>query len=166
METESNQLVQLLKQKKLTLALAESMTAGLASYYLSEVNGTSEVFLGGIVCYNSNVKQDLLCVDADLIKKYSAESQEVTDELAKKLATLIKADVFAAITGLAGPGGSESEEKPVGTVFISVLFQNEIAAYRKHFKGTPSEIKKKGVSYLFRCVLEVLGRDGLGRFGE
>lgn len=149
-------LIRRLAEKKLTVAFAESVTCGLASHQLNITPGTSEVFMGGIVCYNKKVKTNLLKVDPSLIEKYTAESQEVTDALAKNLPKLIDADIYVAITGLDADGGSESPSKPVGTVFFSLNHKGNLAGRQKHFKGSPMEIKKAAVEEAYRFILEEL----------
>jgi PncC family amidohydrolase len=149
-------LIKTLIEKKLTVAFAESVTCGLASHQLNITTGTSKVFMGSIVCYNEKVKIDLLNVKPSLIKKYTAESQEVTDALVKNLPQLIAADIFVAITGLDADGGSESPEKPVGTVFFSYLHKGKIVRRRKIFKGTPMAIKKNACEEVYNLILEEL----------
>src|ERR1044071_6066744 len=97
-------LVKMMQEKKLKLALAESMTCGLAAFQLSSVKGTDEVLQCSIVCYDEDVKKKCLRIPNSLIKKFTAESQEVTDALSKNLQSIIEADVHAAITGLATDG--------------------------------------------------------------
>ncbi|MBS1618743.1 MAG: CinA family protein [Bacteroidetes bacterium] len=152
----TNKLVQTLRKKGLTVALAESMTCGLAAHQLSTCIGTSEILLGSIVCYSPLVKTSLLGISEGTINKYTAESQEITDQLARKLRRLIKADICAAVTGLAAPGGSETSGKPVGTVFISVLYRNKLHSERKLFRGTPTEIRKKASRALYQFILRTL----------
>lgn len=152
------ELIHTLGEKKLTLSLAESMTAGLATYHLSSVKGTCNVLQGSIICYDPNVKEDILELDQELIKVHSAESQEVTDELARQLSKKIKADVHAAITGLANEGGSEGPDKPVGTVFFSVLWKDKLNQQRNHFVGSPSEIKEKACSALYQFIHETISQ--------
>src|SRR4051812_24642349 len=113
MKRTANNLVKTLQQKKLTLALAESVTGGLAAHRLSLLKGAGDVLQGGIVCYNEKVKHGLLKVSKALIEKHTAESQRVTDELAKNLKSLLEADIYGAMTGLADEGGSETKQKPV-----------------------------------------------------
>ena len=149
-------LMKRLIEKKLTVAFAESVTCGLVSHQLNITTGTSEIFMGSIVCYNEKVKMDLLKVKPSLIKKYTAESQEVTDALVKNLPQLIPADVFVAITGLDADGGSESPEKPVGTVFFSFLYNGKIVRRRKVFKGSPLAIKKSACEEVYKLILEEL----------
>ena len=155
MKKPANTLIRLLQEQEQTLALAESMTCGLAAHQLSNVKGTSEVLLGSMVCYHESAKSCLLHVDKKLIKKYTAESQQVTDVLAKKLSRLIKADYYGAITGLASEGGSERKGKPVGTVFFSVYHKRKMHRLRKVFRGTPLEIRKKAVNALYELIIKI-----------
>lgn len=145
-----------MKAAGLRLAIAESMTCGLAAYGLSACIGASDVLKGAISCYAPEVKIKLLKVPSGLIDKCSCESQEVTDRLAKNLHRLIKADVCSAITGLASEGGSECEGKPVGTVFLSVYFKNEMHSRRKLFRGTPKDIKIKACKALYTFIQSLI----------
>jgi nicotinamide-nucleotide amidase len=81
---------------------------------------------------------------------------EVTEGLAKNLSGLMKANVYAAVTGLASEGGSETKEKPVGTVFFSVVYKRKPYNARKLFRGSPSEIKEKACLELYRLILDVV----------
>jgi len=148
--------MKVLKGNTLTIAFAESITCGMAAMKIGNISGTSEVFAGSIVCYDPKVKTGLLKVSSKMISDFSAESQQVTDALAKNLSELIRADVSAAITGLAAPGGSESKQKPVGTVFISVYMKRKMYRIKKKFNGSPLVIKNKSCSLLFSFTLHVL----------
>jgi nicotinamide-nucleotide amidase len=156
MKRPEQKLADFLKKKNLTIAFAESMTCGMAAMKIGNVSGTSDVFGGSIVCYDSKVKSGLLKISSRMIAKYSAESKQVTDALAKNLSRIIKADVSVAITGLAAPGGSENKQKPVGTIFISVFVNKKIFSARKKFNGSPLLIKKKACSLLFSFTLNLL----------
>jgi nicotinamide-nucleotide amidase len=151
-----NHFIKTLLKKKLTLALAESMTCGLAAHKLSTVKGTSDVLKGSIVCYNEDVKKTLLKIPAPMIKKYSCESMEVTGRLVKNLSGLIDADIHAAITGLASSGGSETKDKPVGTVFFCLKKGTTFYKERKVFKGSPLQIREKACFYLYDMILKRL----------
>lgn len=151
-----NRLIKILKDKELKLALAESVTCGLSSYNMDECSGTSEVFSGSIVCYNQEVKTGLLGIKEELIEKFTAESQDVTDAMAKSLSKLISADVFAAITGLSSSGGSESPEKPVGTIFLSVYFQKKLYQRRSIFKGDSESIVQQACAALFDFIADTI----------
>ncbi len=143
-----------LMDKKLTLALAESITCGLAAHQLATMPGTAEVLKGGVICYTEEVKTTLLKVPQKLIDKHTAESMQVTEAIARNLKKIIKADICAGITGLASAGGSEAKTKPVGTVFYCFTFRNKIYKKRKVFKGTPLEIRKKACNGLYKFISE------------
>lgn len=149
-------LVKLLQSRGMKLALAESMTCGEAASRLASVQGTSDVLLCSVVCYHESAKTCLLKVDPRIIKKHTAESQQTTDAMVKKLKRMMKADVYAAITGLASPGGSESKRKPVGTVFISVLHGKKLRHEKVKFNGTPSEIRTKACDLLYQEVMRAV----------
>lgn len=155
----NNTLVRLLLKNELTIAFAESVTCGMAAHQLSTVIGTSSVLKGSIVCYHESVKKDLFKVPAGVIRKHTTESQQVTNLLVKKLATLIDADIYAAITGLAAPGGSETKTKPVGTIFFSVLYKRKLYTLRKKLTGTPTRIRKKACNNLYQFILDILHSD-------
>jgi PncC family amidohydrolase len=156
MDKKISAFVNRLKKKKLKLALAESVTCGLAAHRLSSAIGTSEVLAGSVVCYSPEVKISLLGVSGRLIARYSCESQQVTDVMAKHLSRHVEADIYAALTGLASPGGSESKEKPVGTIFFSVLYKNKMHSLKKQFRGTPLAIRKKACLALYEFISGLL----------
>lgn len=152
----ANPFIKKMVDKKLTLALAESMTCGLAAHKLSTAKGTIEMFMGGIVCYNPRLKKDLLNISQNMQDKYSCESAQVTEALTKNLSKKIKADVYASITGLASAGGTENKDKPVGTVFFSVKYKSKIYNTKKLFKGTPLQIREKACFALYDFILSVI----------
>lgn len=158
MPTAAQKCISVLKHYKLTLALAESVTSGLAAHDLAGTIGTSEVLMGAIVCYHENVKCGLLKVPKKMVQTFTCESIEVTERLAKNLKKCIKADVYAAITGLAAPGASESAEKPVGTIFISVCFGKQVVNSRFRFYGSPLTVRKKAANALLEAVASVVSQ--------
>ena len=121
-------VVALLKEKKLTIATAESCTGGYISKRLTDIPGASEVFLGGLVTYSNESKINLLGVNAETIEKRGAVSRETAYEMASKVAEKMGADIGVGITGIAGPGGG-SEEKPVGLVYAGVCFKGETEVF-------------------------------------
>ena len=128
------------------------MTCGLAAHQLSTCKGISEVLKGSIVCYTPEVKMELLNVSRRMIETHTCESMEVTVALAKKLSNLITADIHASITGLASAGGTETKEKPVGTIFMSMKYRNKIFKEEKRFRGSPLEIRKKACLALYKFI--------------
>lgn len=146
-------LANFLRENKLTIAFAESVSCGMLAGKLATISGTSEVLMGSIVCYNEKVKINLLKVPRKLIDKRTAESQQVTDMLANNLSKFIPADICAAITGLAAPGGSETKTKPLGTIFYSFIYRGKFFRLRKIFRGSPLEIRNKACDYLFKFII-------------
>mgnify|MGYP006187734979 CR=1 FL=1 len=149
-----------MKKEGLTLALAESMTCGLAAAKLSSCVGVSDVLLASLVCYTPKAKIQLLQVKQATIRRYSCESREVTRQMAKNSSKIIQADVHAAITGLASSDGSESKDKPVGTVFYAVRYKDKTHDFRQVFRGTPSEIKNKAALKLYDLILKLIKQAG------
>ena len=155
----ANKLVKTLCEKQLTLALAESITCGLASHSLASFKGTGEVLRCSIVCYNEVVKTRVLGVPASLIKKFSAESPQVTARMAEGLRKMKVADICAAVTGLASAGGSENKNKPVGTVFYSISWKGKKYTMRKRFRGTPLFIRKRACEELYAFILKMVKQE-------
>jgi nicotinamide-nucleotide amidase len=149
-------LVNTLKQQNLTLAIAESMTCGMATDKLSGVKGISDVLRGSVVCYTPEVKIKLMGIKKSMIDRYTCESMEVTTELARKLSKLMPADIYAAITGLASPGGSETKRKPVGTVFLCVQYKKKVYKQKKVFKGSPIKIKRQTCHALYDFISHIV----------
>lgn len=159
MDTVANKLVKVLQEKALTIAFAESVTCGIAAHTLSTVKGTMDILRGSLVCYHPSTKIHALSISSQLIQKYTAESQQVTDAMAEKLPHLFDADIFAAITGLSAPGGSETKDKPVGTIFIAVYYKEKLHRLQKLFRGTPVTIKEKACKATYKFVLDVINTD-------
>jgi nicotinamide-nucleotide amidase len=110
---------ELLLQKSLTLATAESCTGGSIASLITSVPGSSQYFKGSVVAYDNSVKINLLNVNIDNIKKYGAVSQHVVEEMAIGIRKRLQVDYSIATSGIAGPEGG-TNEKPVGTTWIAV----------------------------------------------
>lgn len=154
-------LIKQFLQQKLTLALAESCTCGLVAAQLATAEGISEVLLGSIVTYHVDAKQRLLGVKKATLTTYSAESQQTTNEMVLGLYRQLPADVCVAVTGLCGPGASETPDKPVGTVFVTVLFQGKAHEYREHFAGKGEALRQHAVDFIFVKLDELLAQHQL-----
>jgi nicotinamide-nucleotide amidase len=135
-------VVGLLKQRKETLATAESCTGGLIANRITNVSGASEVFLAGYVTYANSVKSDLLNVDSKLIDKYGAVSEAVARAMAKGARTRAASTYGLATTGIAGPTGG-SDEKPVGTVYIALASEDSENIAKKFLFPTDRETFKQ-----------------------
>ena len=137
----------LLRSQKKTLANAESCTGGLLSALITEIPGSSQVFLGGITCYSNLSKIKLLSVDAALIEKVGAVSEDVAVALASKVRTVFEADFGIGITGIAGPDGG-SPAKPVGTVWWAISDGKQTRKDVLHLSGTRREIRFAAVEHV------------------
>jgi nicotinamide-nucleotide amidase len=142
--------------KDLTIAFGESATTGRLIYDFTSVPECGQVVKGSIVCYDRSVKESLLGVPSEVIDKYTAESAEVTQSLAEGVKRLIDADIIVAVTGLASPGGSETEEKPVGTMFIHGIVNGQSWKTTMQFDGTPDEVVAKTIEAVAALLLEQL----------
>ncbi len=138
-------LVDLLTRRKKTLAVAESCTGGYLAHRLTNVPGSSAVFLGGVVAYSNQVKQDVLGVRAETLREHGVVSEAVAREMAEGARRLFRADYALAVTGIAGPGGG-TPDKPVGTAYIALsekkgtTVQNQYSPVdRKTFKFAISQ---------------------------
>jgi nicotinamide-nucleotide amidase len=114
----------MLRERQLTIAAAESCTGGLLLQRLTDVPGSSAYVKGGIVAYSNAMKTDLLGVDEALLKAHGAVSEPVAAAMAEGLRARTAASACVAITGIAGPEGGTAE-KPVGTVVIAVLIDGK-----------------------------------------
>jgi len=160
MESAIDRTAKLLIKESLTISFAESATAGAATAEFSFAEHAGKFLKGGLICYNAFVKSDVLKVSPELFEKYSPESMEVTEAITRGLKDCIEADIYVGITGLPSPGGSENEEKPVGTMFIYACLQGqELFAEKKVFTGTHREIVSQTVSHTAELLLAYLIRN-------
>ncbi len=141
-------------EKKWTITFVESASAGKLNYEFSTVFDSGKILIGGMVCYHPSMKEDLLHIPPGTIEKYTAESAIVTKLMAQNFHLHVKSDVCVALTGLTTPGGSESPTKPVGTIFIHIIFPDKEVATRFLFKGSPEEIIHQSVDAVADLILE------------
>jgi PncC family amidohydrolase len=113
------QLLSIFVPKGLTVATAESCTGGLLASRITDVSGSSDYFLGGVVSYAYSAKETLLGIDHDLLVREGAVNETVACAMARGVRQRLGADVGIGITGVAGPGGG-SPDKPVGLVWIGL----------------------------------------------
>jgi nicotinamide-nucleotide amidase len=156
MEEPIQKCIALLADQKLTIAFAESVTTGALCLKFGIVPNSGKVFKGGIVCYDGDIKLKYLGVSKEVVDKYTPESAEVTEQMAKGLKYLLDADVSVAVTGLCSAGGSECEGKPVGTIFTNVLYKNNHYAIREVFAGHPQEIVDFAVEDIINKINGIL----------
>jgi nicotinamide-nucleotide amidase len=130
----------LLKERGLTLAVAESCTGGLIGHRLTNVPGSSDYFLGGVVSYSNEAKQDLLRVPAEVLAQNGAVSPETAQDMARGVRETFHAAVGLSVTGIAGPSGGSSA-KPVGKVYIGLATPAGEDVWHYQFHGSRTQIK-------------------------
>jgi len=126
-------VLDMLIQRKMTLAVAESCTGGLISKLLTDIPGSSGVLERGVVTYSNESKTDLLGIPVGMLDQYGAVSEPVALEMAKSIRERSGADFGIGVTGIAGPSGG-TEEKPVGTVWLSLATAEGVNAWRYRFR--------------------------------
>lgn len=110
---------QLLNANNLSISTAESCTGGLVGHRLTNVSGSSDYYLGGIISYSNYVKENNLGVEIETLKKHGAVSYKTVIEMAENVRSKLHSDLGLAITGIAGPSGG-TDEKPVGLTFVAL----------------------------------------------
>jgi nicotinamide-nucleotide amidase len=134
-EDEGLELVigKLLKQKKKTMATAESCTGGYISHLITSIPGSSAYFMGSVVAYSNQLKEDLLQVDPETLSIFGAVSEQTVSEMVKGAISKLNVDYALATSGIMGPDGGTAT-KPVGTVWIAVANKNKIQTLQLHLR--------------------------------
>jgi nicotinamide-nucleotide amidase len=140
------------------IAFAESASAGRMAAEFSMTEKSGAVLRGGIVCYEVFVKEQILNVPHSIIEKCTPESADVTKILAQQTLKIFNSKIAVAITGLTTPGGSESEEKPLGTMFFHIITPAAIMSHREVFKGTPEEIVLQAIDKTAQLIVESINK--------
>lgn len=125
---------EMLKERNLTIATAESCTGGAVAHALTRIPGSSQYFLGGVVAYDNDVKVQQLGVRTEDLEAYGAVSEIVVRQMAAGVRTALNADIGVATAGIAGPTGG-SKEKPVGTVWLGFASASDTYAVRLQLTG-------------------------------
>jgi nicotinamide-nucleotide amidase len=132
-------VVKKLLKKKATLSVAESITGGGLAAAITEVAGSSKVFLGGVIAYADEIKINELKVDAKTLKKFTAVSEEVAKEMAAGARKKFNTDYAIATTGVAGPGKAYGQK--AGTVWIAIASKKEVFAIALALSGSRDLIR-------------------------
>ncbi len=142
----------LLRDSRKTLALAESCTGGMVAALVTDVAGSSDYFLGGVVSYGNGAKETLLGVSPETLRSRGAVSEESVLEMARGARERFDADVAAAITGIAGPDGG-SPEKPVGLVWFGISDRGGAGnAKRRYFVGDRTHVRRSASVHALELV--------------
>lgn len=148
-----------LKERSLTVATAESCTGGNIAHLLTSVPGSSGYFSGSVVAYQNEVKVSILKLGNGVINRHGAVSKQVVELMARGVMEELGSDTAMATSGVAGPDGG-SEEKPVGTTWISVAYKDKVYSKKYLFGGTRERIIDQAsytaMQLLRRLVLDLL----------
>jgi nicotinamide-nucleotide amidase len=137
-------VVELLRARGRTVAVAESCTGGLLGGRITNVAGSSDVFLGGVISYSNRAKEELLGVPGDLLARHGAVSAPVAEAMARGARERFHADLGVGITGVAGPGGG-TPEKPVGRVHIGLATARGVESRQYDLPGTRADVRGRSV---------------------
>lgn len=154
-ETLDSKVISLLQKEKLTIASAESLTGGLFGDTLTTHSGVSSIYQGGVICYQNEIKAELLHVSKSVLANDGAVSAVCAEQLARNVRELFHSKIGISFTGVAGPG--ELEGKPVGTVYIGICIEGKgEKVISLQLAGTREQIKmrsvKHGLSELIRML--------------
>lgn len=142
----AERLVALMKANGTKCATAESCTGGGIAAAITDVPGSSEVFLGGVVSYANSVKEEVLGVSPDTLARFGAVSSECASEMADGARRLLKADIAVSVTGIAGPGGG-SDEKPVGLVWFGLSSPAGTRTEKAIFPGDRAAVRRAATTH-------------------
>jgi nicotinamide-nucleotide amidase len=144
-----------LRKRKWTLSIAESCTGGLICDRITDIPGSSDYFMGGMVTYSNESKARHLGVLLDDIKRFGAVSPQVAKKMAQGVRKAFGTTFGLSTTGVAGPTGG-TKRSPVGRVFIGVAAGRRTWVWREDFKGNRREIKKKASERSLEFFYEIL----------
>lgn len=148
-------VVKKFKEENLTLSTAESCTGGWLSKIITEISGSSEIFMGGICSYSNDIKQNVLGVKEDTLKTFGAVSEETAKEMSCGITKLMNTSVGVGITGIAGPN-SDNTKKPIGLIYISITYNNKTEVIKLQNNFTEN-VRYKNRFTAVKTILEFLG---------
>jgi nicotinamide-nucleotide amidase len=137
-------VAEMLRKRGETLATAESCTGGLIAKIITDMPGSSEYFVGGVVPYSNDAKVNLVKVDEQLLVDKGAVSAQIAEALAENARELFGADYAISTTGIAGPGGG-TELKPVGLVYIGYADQSGTTSRKLKLVGSRERVRERSV---------------------
>src|SRR5512139_1358126 len=145
----------LLREKGWTLSIAESCTGGLICDRITDVSGSSDYFMGGMVTYSNESKAKYLGIPLDYIRKHGAVSPQVAKKMAQGVRKTFHTTFGLSTTGVAGPTGG-TKRSPVGRVFIGLASGRKIWVKEEDLKGSRKEIKRKATDKALQFFYERL----------
>jgi PncC family amidohydrolase len=145
----------LLRARGATVVTAESCTGGLIGSLLTDVSGSSDYYLGGVISYSNEVKRDVLGVQAETLATVGAVSRETALQMARGVRRLLRADYALAVTGIAGPTGG-TPTKPVGLAYIALVGPDVEWCERHVWDGDRVDNKRRTAQRALRMLIEHL----------
>jgi len=146
---------QFLRSRKLKLATAESCTGGLVADHITDIPGSSDYFIGGVVSYAYEAKVGLLHVAWDTLNTFGAVSRETVIEMARGVRSVMGADIGVSVSGIAGPGGG-LPDKPVGTTWFGLSARDGDWARKLVWEGDRRANKESSAQAALQFVLDYL----------
>ena len=150
-ESLSRTIGELLQQRGLTLAVAESCTGGMLGAYITDISGSSAYFEGGAIAYSNTAKERVLGVPAATLKHHGAVSRDTAIAMAREVRRLLRTDLALSVTGVAGPTGG-TPQKPVGLVYVALASAQEAQCKEFRWKGDRGQNRE----WSARAALEML----------
>ena len=146
--------VNLLKEKNMVMACAESCTGGLIAKRITDGSGSSSVFSCGIVSYSNEIKEKVLGVKHETLENFGAVSEQTVREMVKGVLEISGADIAVSVSGIAGPN-SDNTKKPVGTIWLAV--SNGKKTYVRHLhKNFVDDVRNSNRNYASDVALELI----------
>jgi PncC family amidohydrolase len=152
----------MLRAAGLTVAVAESCTGGLLGGVLTEVPGSSDYFLGGVIAYADEAKRRLLGVRAETLAGHGAVSAEVALEMARGVRSNVGSALAVSITGVAGPGGG-TQDKPVGLSYVALVGPDVEQVERRVWRSDRPGNREASVELALRMLATYLAEREIGR---
>ena len=148
-------LSQLLTDQSLTLSVAESCTGGSLSALLTSVSGSSTYFDRGYITYSNQAKMDMLDVDAEVLGRFGAVSEQIAFEMVNGVIQNSHSDIAVSITGIAGPTGG-TVEKPVGMVCFGFYVKDKHFVKTQHFSGDRETVVASSIDFVIQTLVDEL----------
>ena len=145
----------LLSERKLRLGLAESCTGGLLGHQITNIPGSSEYFMGGVISYSYEAKVAMLGVSWETLNTFGAGSSNTVLEMGRGVKKLLDVYIAVSISGIAGPGGG-TLDKPVGTTWIGLVANDGEWAHEFHFTGDREQNKTASAEAALQMLLDYL----------
>ncbi len=151
----SQVLGELLAERDLTVACAESCTGGNIAHNITRNPGSSAYFLGSVVSYSNDVKANVLGVSRDDLGRHGAVSKEVVADMARGASRLMRSDCALATSGIAGPDGG-TKFKPVGTVWMAAKYGEKVVTELIHFTGNRDNVIESATNHVMVMLIKLL----------